>query len=302
VPYDINLNMSDPAFRYEQRTLLNTQVTNPFRNYLTPDKFPGQLRSPATVTLGSLLVPYPQYGAITQTNTDGRLMRTHTIEVRAQRPFISGASFLVGYAWNHERRQDWFDDIAQYRILQTSGDEGWEWRPTDTPTHRVTTAVTVRLPFGREQRFGANMPRALDLAVGGWQYSAVGKYYSGRPLLFTTSYVVSGDPTISNPTRDRWFDTSKFAVQDSFTPRSNPWYFDGLNGPGTFVTDMTLTKMFEVTSRYRLEARIEAYNALNSIVWDNPDLNLASSNFGKVTRKRLAYNGREIQFGLRFVF
>jgi hypothetical protein len=302
VPYDINLNMSDPTFRYEQKTLLNTQVANPFRSYLTPDKFPGQLRSPSTVTLGSLLVPYPQYGAITQTNTDGRLMRTHTIEVRAQRPFSSGASFLIGYAWNYERRQDWFDDIAQYRVLQTNGDEGWEWRPTDTPTHRVTTALTVQLPFGREHRFGANIPHALDLAIGGWQYSAVGKYYSGRPLLFNTSYVVQGNPTIDNPTRDRWFDTSKFAVQDSFTPRSNPWYFDGLNGPGTFVTDMTLTKMFDVTSRYRLEARIEAYNALNSIIWDNPDLNLASSNFGKVTRKRLAYNGREIQFGLRFVF
>jgi hypothetical protein len=302
VPYDINLNMADPAFRYEQKTVLNTQVTNPFRNYLTPDKFPGQLRSPATVSLGSLLVPYPQYGAITQTNTDGRLMRTHTIEVRAQRPFTSGASFLIGYAWNRERRQEWFDDIAQYRVLQTNGEDGWEWRPTDTPIHRVTTALTVQVPIGRAHRFGANMPRALDLAIGGWQYSAVGKYYSGRPLLFTTSYVVTGDPTVDNPTRDRWFDTSKFAVQDSFTPRSNPWYFDGLNGPGTFITDMTLTKMFDVTSRYRLEARIEAYNALNSIIWDNPDLNLASSNFGKVTRKRLAYNGREIQFGLRFVF
>jgi Carboxypeptidase regulatory-like domain len=302
VPYDINLNMSDPAFRYEQKTALNTQVANPFRNYLTPDKFPGQLRNPSTVSLGSLLVPYPHYGAITQTNTDGRLMRTHTFEVRAQRPFTSGASFLIGYAWNHERRQDWFDDIAQYRVLQTNGENGWEWRPTDVPTHRVTTALTVQLPIGRGHRFGANMPRALDLAIGGWQYSAIGKYYSGRPLLFNTSYVVAGDPTIDNPTRDRWFDTSKFAVQDSFTPRGNPWYFDGLNGPGTFITDMTLTKMFEVTSRYRLEARIEAYNALNSIVWDNPDLNLASSNFGKVTRKRLAYNGREIQFGLRFVF
>ncbi|HEV8395752.1 MAG TPA: TonB-dependent receptor, partial [Vicinamibacterales bacterium] len=49
VPYDINLNMADPSFRYEQKTLLNTQVNNPFRNYLTPDKFPGQLRNPATV-------------------------------------------------------------------------------------------------------------------------------------------------------------------------------------------------------------------------------------------------------------
>ncbi len=75
MPYDINLNMADPAFRYEQKAALNTQVANPFRNYLTPDKFPGQLRNTATVTLGSLLVPYPQYGAITQTNTNGRNLK-----------------------------------------------------------------------------------------------------------------------------------------------------------------------------------------------------------------------------------
>ena len=67
VPFDKNLNMADPAFRYEHKTLLNTQVANPFRNYLTPDKFPGQLRNTATVSLGSLLVPYP---AVRRHHTD----------------------------------------------------------------------------------------------------------------------------------------------------------------------------------------------------------------------------------------
>ena len=302
VPYDINLNMMDPAFRYEQKTLINTQLANPFRNYLTPDKFPGQLRNNATVTLGSLLVPYPQYGTITQTNTDGRQRRTHTVDVRAQRPFTKGVTFTLGYAWNRERQQEWFDDRGQYQVLTSGGNDGWEWRPTDAPTHRIATAVTAVLPFGRGHALLSNIPQALDLAIGGWQYTATAKYYSGRPLLFNTSYLVSGDPKVDDPTRDRWFDTSKFAVADSFTPRSNPWYFDGLNGPGTFVTDWTLTKMFNLSGRYRMEARVEAYNALNNIVWDNPDLNIASANFGKVTRKRLAWNGREIQFGLRFVF
>ena len=141
----------------------------------------------------------------------------------------------------------------------------------------------------------------LDAIVGGWQYTTTMRAYSGRPLLFGTSYVVNGNPKIDNPTNDRWFDTSMFAVQDTFTPRSNAWYYDGLNGPGVFMTDMTLSKMFSLSPKYRLEARLEAYNALNNIVWDNPDLNLGT-NFGKVTRKRLAWSGREIQFGLRFVF
>ncbi len=60
----------------------------------------------------SLLVPYPQYGTITQTNTNGRKMRTHTVEVRLQRPFTNGLSFLVSYAYNNEKRQEWFDDLA----------------------------------------------------------------------------------------------------------------------------------------------------------------------------------------------
>jgi hypothetical protein len=304
VPYDINLNMADPAYRYEQKAALNTQVANPFRNYLTPDKFPGQLRNTATVTVGSLLVPYPQYGAITQTNTNGREMRTHTIDVRVQRPFTKGFSYLVGYAWNHERLQQWFDDIKQYQVLTSGGEEGWEWRPTDSPTHRMTIAGTVQIPVGRGQRYGSDMSPALDAFLGGWQYTATARMYSGRPLLFTTSYVVTeGNPKLDNPTNDRWFDTSKFiSTQDSFTPRNNPWYYEGLTGPGVFVTDMTLTKMFSVTARTRVEARIEAYNALNNIIWDNPDLNIASANFGKVTRKRLAWSGREMQFGVRVIF
>ncbi len=107
VPYTLNLNMRDPAYTYEYGALLNTQVANPFRNYLTPATFPGSLRNNATVTLGSLLVPYPQYGAISQTNTSaGRDMKTHSIDLKVQRPFRSGISFLVAYAFQRDRDRE----------------------------------------------------------------------------------------------------------------------------------------------------------------------------------------------------
>jgi hypothetical protein len=309
VPYDINLNMADPSFRYEQRTLLNTQVANPFRNYLTADRFPGQLRNTATVSLGSLLVPYPQYTSVTQTNTNGRHIREHMIEIRAQRPFTRGISFLAAYVYDNAKRQEWFDDLAQYQVLTTEGERGWQWRPLTesndrgaNPRHRLTAALTWQLPVGRGRTFLTELPTALDLALGGWQFTTAARYYSGRQILFSNSYLVNGDPRVDGQTRDRWFDTSVFAVQDTFTPRSNPWFFDGLDGPSVFLTDMTLTKSFNVTNRYRLEARIEAYNAFNTIVWDTPDLNISSANFGKVTRKRTDGTGREIQMGVRFVF
>jgi hypothetical protein len=302
VPYDININMMDPAFRYEQKTVINTQVANPFRNYLTVDKFPGPNRNTANVALSSLLVPYPQYGAITQTNTNGKKLNTQTIELKGQRPFNNGFSVLAAYAYNYERVQQTFDDIATYKVLQSGGEDGWEWRPTDTPVHRFTTAFTWQIPVGQGKKYGSDWNSALDAVLGNWQYTASGRFYSGRPVFFNTSYVVSGNPKLSSPTRDKWFDTTKFAVQDTFTPRSNAYYYSGLNGPKASFADMTLNKAFNLSSKYRLEARIEAYNVFNMIVWDQPEVNLSSANFGKVTRKRVDSNGREIQLGVRFVF
>jgi hypothetical protein len=301
VPYELNSNMMDPAFKYEYKAQINAQVPNPFRNYLTPDKFPGQLRNASTVALSSLLVPYPQYQSLLQRNTNGREVRTHSLDLRAQRPFAKGASFMVAYAYINEKRQEWFDDLAQYQIQQTG--EGWEWRPTvDVPRHRVTAIVSWQVPLGREHALLSNLPRPIDLAISGWQISAASRFYSGRPLLFNTSYVVDGNPKLDNPTRDRWFDTSMFHIADTFTPRNNPWYYPGLDGPSVFLTDMTVTKMVNLGSRYRIEGRIEAYNLFDAIVWDNPELAIASPNFGKVTRKRIDGAGREIQVGVRFVF
>ena len=245
VPYNLNVNMSDPAFRYEQGALVNTQVTNPFRNYLTPSTFPGQLRNPGTVSLGSLLVPYPQYGSITQTNTDGKELVTHSLEVRVQRPFARGVSFLVAYAYNHEEIQQWFDDIAQYEVLTSAGASGWEWQPTDSPAHRLTGVLTWQIPVGRDRAFLSDMPGVLDAIVGGWQYTASGRWYSGRPLFFG-AYVVNGNPTLDKPTRDQWFDTSLFGNVPAFTPRTNPSFYDDLDGPDAWFADMTLTKMFSL--------------------------------------------------------
>ena len=134
IAYTKDLNMMDPAFKYEQKSLINTSVANPFYQYLTVPQFPGSLRNNRNVALSQLLKPYPQYLGITQTNTDdGRSMKTQTFEIRAQRPFKSGFSILGAYAWNYERIENWYDDKAQYEVFQSGGDSGWEWRATEFP-------------------------------------------------------------------------------------------------------------------------------------------------------------------------
>lgn len=311
VPYTVNLNMRDPAFTYEQGAALNATVPNPFRNYLTPELFPGSLRNNATVTLGSLLVPYPQYGAINQTNTHaGRNAKTHSIDLKVQRPFRHGLSFLVAYAFQRDRIENWLSDIDQYEVMTSGGKSGWEWQPVNggtggapaLPEHRFTSALTWQVPVGRDRALLSDMPALLDYVIGGWQYTASTRIYSGRPVIFGNAMAVSGNPKLDNPTRDQWFDTSKFAAQPAFTPRTNPIFYKGLNGPGAWFVDMTMTKMFPIGSRYKVEARLEAYNAFNHIVWEQPNTVFGSGTFGRVTQKRTDASGREIQVGLRFVF
>jgi hypothetical protein len=65
---------------------------------------------------------------------------------------------------------------------------------------------------------------------------------------------------------------------------------------------MTLSKSFRLTERFRLEARAESYNVFNHTNFANPIVDFNNANFGKVTTKLVAYNGREVQYGLRLVF
>lgn len=310
VPYAIDLNMVDPAFSYETaRSTLNQNVANPFFNYLTPDKFPGALRSAPTISIANLLRPYPQYGVINQTNTAGKGERLHSLEIQAQRPFARGLSVLVAFAYQREQTQEFFDEFATYA-------REFEWRDTDIPRRRLTSAISWDIPVGKGRWLLSDAPRGVDMIVGGWTFTTTTRLYSGRPIFFNQNLIVDGNPKLSNPTNDKWFDTSKFhalpvatgtTAQINATPpnlhrRNNPWTFPGVEGPGIWQTDMTISKSFNITERFKLEVRGESYNVFNHINFANPIVDFNNANFGKVTTKLVAYNGREVQYGLRLVF
>ena len=114
-----------------------------------------------------------------------------------------------------------------------------------------------------------------------------------------------GSPKLKNPTRNRWFDTSVFSplpASDRSVPRTNPYNYPGVVGPSVSQVDMTMSKAFRLSERFRLEVRVEAYNAFNHINWADPVTSFTNSNFGKVTGKRTNFVGREVQYGFRVVF
>ena len=64
----------------------------------------------------------------------------------------------------------------------------------------------------------------------------------------------------------------RFGCLPAFTPRTNPYQYDGITGPIMWNVDATVSKVFPIRERYKLEFRLEAYNVTNSLMWANPNL------------------------------
>ncbi len=306
-----NLNMADPRLGYTYKSALSASVANPFYGYGTPETFPGSLRNTKNVSISSLLVPYPQYTAITQTGTDLRRARYQNFQLRAQRAFSKGFSMLASYAYVTARSQWYFDPQDEYDGLLSwysfsVTQAGGSGNPTVTsdPAHRFVGAATWDIPVGRGRRIGSNLSRAADYVVGGWQLSGIYTYTSGAPLVFTTAMVAPASVSKLGDigTGSYWFDTTGFAAQPSFTRRSNPWYFDGLNGPGFKNLDLSLAKRFAITERARVQIRMDAFNAMNGMNWATPNLTVTASDFGKTNTQLTGYYGRQLQYSVRLEF
>jgi hypothetical protein len=289
-----NLNMVDPNLSYTNKTALQATVPNPFYQYLTPAQFPGPTRNQATVSIGSLLNPYPQYAGLFEVGRPGFRERYQSVQLQARRPFANGFNFLFGYAYIRERLDTYFNDVENYADRPA-------FQESAQPRHRISTAGTYQLPFGRGRHFLSSANRWVDGVLGGWQMVGALYYNSGSFLRFG-GLDVSGNPVVENPTPDRWFDTSVFKVQTPFTPRMNPWQYSGLTGPSVMELQASVSKEFAVTERWRTELRANAFNATNRLNRADPDLGVTSSNFGKTLRQRGNYFGRQLEIGLKIMF
>ena len=293
LPYAKDLNLFDPNLTYTYKAELDRTVANPFYQFSTPDKFPGQLRNRENVSISSLLRPYPQYDRLRQTQTDGVKNRYQFFQVKLQRPFANGLSMFWAYNYNRERSYEFFNAIDQY-------EERFTYIDGFLPRHRMNIAGTYDLPFGKGRPYLSNAHAVVNAIFGGWSSSAIFNYNSGQFVRFGGA-LVEGDPSIDNPTRDGYWDTTKFSVLPAYTNRTNPWQYPGVTGPRFTNIDATLSKFFPIHGeRVRLEFKMEAYNLMNSFMAGMPNTTVTSSLFGRSTTQ--ANRGREMQYTLRLHF
>jgi len=199
----------------------------------------------------------------------------------------------VGYNYHREQDQVWYNSVAQYL-------NQWTWEDGGQARHRLTISGTWQLPFGKGRQFMSSAPRLVDAVVGGWNATGVLTYSSGAPIKFT-GVQVNGNPGTS-PTPGAYFNTSVVSILPGFTEETNPWYYPGVNGPHFFNVDASLVKDFHITERFKFSLRMDAFNALNNINWNNPNMSPGTATFGKSTDVLLNTFGRILQIGMRVSF
>lgn len=187
----------------------------------------------------------------------------------------------------------------------------------DTP-HRLTAAIILDLPFGRDRWIGGGMNRVLDAIVGGWALNGVVTFQSGQPLAVYNSAGRLADgnqrPNVTcsqlttglsyrqaaesgNP----YINQNCFADPGDNIPGNAPRHFSNLRGDGIRNLDTSFSKEFKIREGKTLQVRAEMFNAFNHQRFGFPsDLGFGDSTFGDVTST--TNNFRRMQFGARFQF
>jgi outer membrane receptor protein involved in Fe transport len=261
------------------------------------------------------LRPWPHMTGTFTYSDDIGMAKYNSFQFKAQQRFSEGLSSMLSYTYSRtiDTSSGWFN--AEGGIGSGATVQNWHdidanraLSSYDIP-HILTWATVWELPVGQGKRWLNSGPASWIL--GNWQLNWFLLARSGQPFTVTvggdpanlghTGYSranLVGDPNVSNPTVDQWFNTAAFAVPvNSFGNMER----NSLRAPGFWNVDLGVQKNVPLGRDRSLQLRVEAFNVFNHINWGNPGVaqdNAAT--FGRISS--MSGRPRQLQFGLRMSF
>jgi len=223
-----------------------------------------------------------------------------------------GWTLQGSYTYQRQFGDGWGYDSNYYFLYDRAAGQGYS---NTLPRQQWTFAQTYDIPFGHGRKFGANIGKAADIALGGWTVSGITTYYSGFP--FSPSLenygsqggqpnqgpnnrpnLGSGDPYAgAQGNRNQWF---KGGVGGAFLiPTANTfgnYPINTLFGPHFIQQDLTLAKTFKFTERIGFTLRTDASNAFNHTNLGGPNGDVQSPSAGQITGLAGGGTMRRMQF------
>lgn len=306
------MNQLDPKYLSMGDALLNP-VPNPFYNYFhTNSLTSGCGLDQPTVPQGQLLRPYPEYCSVNSIQRPASFSTFNALQLTFTHRWSQGLQFVASftaskYLSNAEGWESWTLPGSgtvrnYYNLAAEKSLDG-----NDIPKSLVLNYV-YELPVGRGKHFGSNMSGPVNAVLGGWQVSGISTFKDGFPLSISASSNntgsfggsqrpnLVGDPHISNPTIQKWFNTSAFAQPAAYTFGNVPRTMPNLRAPGINTTDLGIQKWWNWGEKLRLQFRAETFNIANHPLFFAPNTSFGDPQFGTITA---AYPGRDIQFSMK---
>jgi hypothetical protein len=237
-----------------------------------------------------------------------------TVKIQQLRGYSLQGSYTYQVA-----KGDGYGDQNSYTFLYN---RSLGWGNEDyIPHNQLTLAQSFDIPYGRGRKYGANISKLLDYALGGWNISGVTTYYSGLPFTptigsFPSGYarpsvgpndrpdLGSGDPYAgAQGNRNQWFvgglgSTFLLPTQNTF----GNYPVNSLYGPHFVNQDLSLAKSFALTERFRLTLRGDAANVFNHTNLGMPNANVTDQFAGQITGLAAGAQMRRLQFSGRIDF
>jgi hypothetical protein len=271
---------------------LNTAVSNPFYGVLPSTT---SLGSQATVSRSSLLVPYPQYSGVTETNNSFGYSWYNSAQFRVEHRIKHGLFVQVGYTISKTMEAVSLLNAQDLSLLRQKAS-------FDRP-QRFVTSVTYHLPVGPGS--GLFNTGLMSHIVGGWDLSMTGIAQSGVPISFSNgNYMLTGSPAItSGQSYTNWFNTSSSLwvplAQGSL--RVIPGVSQNIRAPTAPQFNVGLAREFKIHENQRISFRAMAVNATNTPLFNGPNTDPTSSLFAHITLTQINLP-REVFLNIRYSF
>ena len=258
---------------------------------------PGTALNAATIQRSQLLAPFPQFllNGITEMFRPIGKSSYNSAQFLVSKRYSYGLMFNVAYTISKQIDQTSYANPQDTRLERVIA--AW-----DVPQN-LQINLRYELPFGAGKAWGSSTPGVVRNIIGGWEVSTLTRLQKGMPLSLTgsTNSVPLGNPALSHPTLDRWFNTCTilangstrsclsgeqpvWAVRQPNTLQTWSSLLASVRKPGIHNVDISLIKHTRITERLDLLFRADFINAFNSPQFYNgPVTDVNSPNFVRIS-------------------
>jgi hypothetical protein len=250
--------------------------------------------------------PYPYITPTFYDRSNGN-SSYNAFQFKLDRHLSRGLQYLVSYTWSKsiDVGCSGFFGIEscsvqdQYHLRTNRSVSGFDL------THVLSASWVYQMP---RLHTGSNI---FNYTAGNWEFNGIFSATSGLPYTLTTSSDVAnvgvagferlnviGDPNVSNPGPNLWFNPAAFAVPAPFTFGDEGR--NSLRADKYIDLDLSLVREFPIAEQKRFQFRADMFNAPNHPVWGIPTTDFANPQFGKIFSTRSTE--RQIQLALKFYY